>query len=94
MKSISLHDIAAVSLQFAKTDVLLGIQQKAERHHNLLRAMLLNYHEHQPVRVYFKNVDGELFGVECSVIAVTEDHVMLKSGLFIPVKSIEWIELL
>ena len=94
MKSISIIDIATASLQFAKTDVLLAKPQKAERQHNLLRAMLLNYHEHQPVRVYFKNIDDELFGIECSVIALTEDHVMLKSGMIIPVKSIEWIELL
>lgn len=94
MKSISLNDMAAVSLQFAKTDVLFGKLHKAERQHNLLRAMLLNYHEHQLVRVFFKNIDDELFGIECSVIAVTDDHVMLKSGLIIPVKSIEWIELL
>lgn len=94
MKSISQNDISAVSLQFAKTDVLSGKSQKAERQHNLLRAMLLNYHEHQPVRVFLKNIDDELFGIECLVIAVTEDHVMLKSGLIIPVKSIEYIELL
>lgn len=94
MKSITISDIAAVSVQFAKTDVLLANNLKAERQHNLMRAMRLNYHEHQPVRVFFENRDGELFGIECAVIAVSDDHVMLKSGFFIPVRSIQWIELL
>lgn len=95
MKSISLSDIAnATILQFAQTDVLVNKFQKAERQHDLLRAVLLNYQEHQPVNIFFKNSNGDLFGIECAVIAVTDDHVMLKSGVIIPVKSIVLIELL
>ncbi|WP_224998602.1 hypothetical protein [Cesiribacter sp. SM1] len=95
MKSISLSDIANTAiLQFAKTDVLINKVQIADRQQDLLRAMLLHHQEHQPVNIYFKNGSGELFGVECEVIAVTDEHVMLKSGIIIPVRSIVLIELL
>lgn len=95
MKSISISDIASAHiLQFAKTDVLINKVQKAERQHDLFRAMLLHHHEHQPVNIFFKNDNGDLFEIECAVIAVTDEHVMLKSGTIIPIKSIVLIELL
>ncbi len=95
MKSVSFIDIAnANSLAFAKIDVLLDQAQIAERKHELFRAMLLNYVEHQLVKIYFRNNDLELLGVECFVIALTDEHVMLQSGIIIPVRSIVFIELL
>lgn len=95
MKSVSHIDIANLAItQFAQNEVLLDKAQKVERQYHLLRAMLLNYVEHQPVHIYFKNHLNELFGIECAVIAVTEHHVMLKSGIILPVKSILLIELL
>lgn len=95
MNSISLIDVAnATVMQFAKIDVLLDKAQIAERKHELFRAMLLNYIEHQPVKIFFRNSLLELMGVECSVIALTDEHVMLQSGIIIPVRSIVLIELL
>ena len=95
MKTVSDIDIANLSFtHFTKTEVLPDKAQKAERQHHLLRAMLLNYIEHQAVYIYFKNSQEELFGIECAVIAVTDDHVMLKSGIIIPVQAIVLIELL
>lgn len=95
MKSVSQIDIANLSFtRFANTEVLSDKVQKTERQNLLLRAMLLNYVEHQPVNIYFKNNQDCLFGIECAVIAVTDDHVMLKSGFIIPVQSILLIELL
>lgn len=95
MKSVSHIDIANFPvIQFAKTEVLLDKAQKVERKNHLLRAMLLNYVEHQPVHIFFKNHQDDLFEIECAVIAVTDDHVMLKSGFILPVQSIQLIELL
>lgn len=73
--------------------MLFDKAQIAERKRQLLRAMLLNYFEHQTVTIYFKNSKDDLYSVACSVIAVTDEHVMLKSGLIIPVQSIFSIEL-
>lgn len=95
MKSVSSIDMAnAAVMQFAKTDVLVDKAQKAERKHDLFRAMLLNYVEHQPVQILFRNRSGELLAIECAVIALTDEHVMLRSGIIIPVQSIVLIELL
>lgn len=94
MKSISRIDIANFYVsKFARTEVLFDKDQKAERKNQLLRAMLLNYLEHQSVTIYFKNNLDDLFFIDCSVIAVTDEHAMLKSGLIIPVQSIISIEL-
>ena len=95
MNSISHIDIANCNgIQFAKTEVLSSKTQKIERQDHLFRAMLLNYIEHQPVSILFKNNQDHLFEIECAVIAVTDEHVMLKSGIILPVPSIVQIELL
>lgn len=95
MNSISQVDISNFYIsKFSKTEVLLDKAQIVERKKQLLRAMLLNYFEHQTVTIYFKNSKEDLFSVACSVIAVTDEHAMLKSGLIIPVQSIISIELL
>ena len=94
MNAISQVDISNLYIsKFSKTEVLFDKAQIAERKRQLLRAMLLNYFEHQTVTIYFKNSKDDLYSVACSVIAVTDEHVMLKSGLIIPVQSIFSIEL-
>jgi hypothetical protein len=80
--------------KFAKTEVLHDSAQKDERRFRLLRAMLLHFIEHQTAKVTFQNEKGELFDIECSVIAVTDEHLMLKSGLVIPISTIAAIELI
>lgn len=95
MKSIPLNDVANIAvMHFAKTDVLISQVQQAERRQNLLRALLLNCYEHQPVNILFKNDQADLFAIECSVMAVTDEHVVVKSWIIIPIKSIMHIELL
>ena len=95
MKSVSYIDIANFNIsKFALTEVLPSISQRIERKKRLLRALILNYFEHQPVTICFLNSQGDIFVLECSVIAVTDEHVMLKSGIVIPVKSISSIELI
>ncbi|WP_113925951.1 hypothetical protein [Cognataquiflexum aquatile] len=94
MKSISHIDMAEFGVsKFAKTEVLPDTAQKDERKFQLLRAMLLHFIEHQTVKVCIKNEKDEIFSIECSVIAVTDEHLMLKSGLVIPIKAICSIEL-
>lgn len=95
MKFIAHIDVAGLPVtQFTKTEVLSTKTQIEDRNHSLLRAMLLNYQEHQPVNICFRNKESELVGLECSVIAVSDEHVMLRSGSIIPVKSILFIDLL
>lgn len=95
MNSISQIDMANFGAsRFAKTEVLFDNALIAERKFNLLRAMLLHFLEHQTVKICIKNDKDELFNIECSVIAVTDVHLMLKSGLVIPIAAICSIELM
>ncbi len=80
------------NLKFAPSDVIFEKASKIIRKNRLLRAMLLNYFEHQTVTISFKNSNNEVFMLECSVIAVTDEHVMLKSGIVIPIRSILMVE--
>ena len=80
--------------KFAKTEVLHDNAQRDERKIRLLRAMLLHFIEHQTAKVTFQNEKGDLFNVECSIIAVTDEHLMLKSGLVVPIRTISAIELI
>lgn len=93
MNYVSHTEIANFNnLKFALNDVLFDKAPKIIRKNRLLRAMILNYFEHQTVAISFKNNNGDIFTIECSVIAVTDEHVMLKSGIVIPIRSIFKVE--
>lgn len=93
MNYIQQTDIANFGIfKFAPNDVLFDKAQKVIRKNRLLRAMLLNYFEHQTVTISFMDKSNEVFMMECSVIAVTDEHVMLKSGTVIPIRSILAVE--
>lgn len=93
MNYVSQTDMANFdNLKFALDDVLFDRAPKIIRKNRLLRAMVLNYFEHQTVTISFKNNNNDIFALECSIIAVTDEHVMLKSGIVIPIKSILMVE--
>jgi hypothetical protein len=95
MNTISQNDMAKFGFsKFAKKEVLIDNFLKDERKVNLLRAILLHFIEHQTVKIGVCNDLNELFTVECDVIAVTDEHVVLKSGLVIPIAAIFSIELI
>jgi hypothetical protein len=94
MKTISLIDMAGFDTsKFAINEVLIDKNLKAEREFLLKRAILIHYLEHQTAKITFKDDHDEILEVECSVIAVTDQHVILKSGLFLPIHAIVTIEL-
>lgn len=93
MKTISLNDMASFdSSKFAIHEVLIDKNSKTERELQLKRAVLLHYLEHQTTKISFKDDHEEIFEVECSIIAVTDRHVLLKSGLFLPILAIISLE--
>ncbi|GAA0878354.1 hypothetical protein GCM10009119_13220 [Algoriphagus jejuensis] len=94
MKTISVNDMAGFDAsKFAISEVLLDKSLKAEREFLLRRAILLHYLEHDTAKINFKDDHDEILEVECSVIAVTDLHVILKSGLFLPIHAVVSIEL-
>jgi hypothetical protein len=95
MKTISVNDMACFNISnFAINDVLIDKNSKNERELLLKRAILLHYLDHQTSKITFKDDHEENFEVECSVIAVTDRHVILKSGLFVPIHAVISIELI
>jgi hypothetical protein len=80
--------------RFAKKDVLLDGTQKEERRYQLLRAVLLHFLDHQTVKISIQKENSESFQIECAVIAVTDEHLILKSGLVLPISAIISIELI
>lgn len=95
MNFISQTDMASFGVSnFAKKEVLLDNAQKDERKFKLFRAMILHFIEHQTVKICVSNVNDELCTIECAVIAVTDEHLILKSGIVIPIAAIFSIELM
>ena len=95
MNFISQTDMAIFGASnFAKKEVLLDNAQKDERKFKLFRAMILHFIDHETVKICVSTANDELFTVECEVIAVTDEHIILKSGLVIPIAAIFSIELM
>lgn len=79
---------------FAKKEVLFDNAQKDERKFKLLRAMILHFIDHETVKICVSTANDEPLTLECEVIAVTDAHIILKSGLVIPIAAIISIELM
>ena len=78
------------SLNFPKSDVLEDKEDIAERRNNLDRALSLGNLEHVKIKIYFED-DMSKKMVETTIWGVTEERVILKQGVVIPVKRIHKI---
>jgi len=82
---INKEDIA--QLKFPKSDVLLNAELKKERAEKLYKAMLLGNGYKVKVRIIFDDINGT-HAVETTVWETSEDNVLIKAGLNIPVHVI------
>ena len=78
------------SLNFPKEDVLEDKEDIAERRNNLDRALSLGNLEHVKIKIYFED-DISKKMVETTIWGVTDERVILKQGVVIPVKRIHKI---
>ena len=78
------------SLNFPKEDVLEDKEDIAERRNDLDRALSLGNLEHVKIKIYFED-DMSKKMVETTIWGVTEERVILKQGVVIPVKRIHKI---
>ena len=78
------------SLNFPKEDVLEDKEDIAERRNNLDRALSLGNLEHVKIKIYVED-DMSKKMVETTIWGVTEERVILKQGVVIPVKRIHKI---
>lgn len=74
-------------LSFPKDDVLATAEEKRQRRLMLDRALILGNVDHSKVRIYFTDNDG-FKQVETTIWAVTEERIILKSGMVIPIRRI------
>ncbi len=81
-----------VSLTFGNTDVLSDLQHQAERKYKLNRAMLLGNLYQVKVSITFRDALNQRHQIETTIWAVFENYIGLKSGMTLPIRSIEDIE--
>lgn len=78
------------SLNFPKTDVLEDKEAILGRKNDLDRALSLGNLEHVKIQIYFED-DMSKKMVETTIWGVTDERVILKQGVVIPVKRIHKI---
>lgn len=79
-------------LKFPSNDVLIAEEDKTERNSNLLKAMMLGNSIKHKVKIYFKDINNYKH-VETTVWYANSNHINLKGGVIIPVKSIYKVEI-
>lgn len=75
------------SVNFIETDVLSSTEERKDRYSKLQRAMILGNGYKGKVRIIFETTTGSK-AVETTIWQATEDNVMLKGGIRIPIRSI------
>ncbi len=74
-------------LELVYNEVLDHPEQIARRNHILYDAMILGNNYHTKVKIIFQCAQG-IFQVETTVWSATEDFILLKGGVYLPVKCI------
>ncbi|HEX9980287.1 MAG TPA: hypothetical protein VGB50_06960 [Flavobacterium sp.] len=75
------------SLQFPKDDVLEDRAAKFQRDSDLHRAMALGNLEHSKIKIFFEDCESKKV-VETTVWGVTDNQVILKKNIGIPINRI------
>ena len=81
------------SLHFSKLDVLLSLEDKRERQHQLISATALTMLDHEEVGLVVKLDNGENVEVVSNLIDLEGDFVELKGGFTIPLRAILKVEM-
>ncbi|RZJ70235.1 hypothetical protein [Flavobacterium sp.] len=74
-------------LKFPQSDVLDDREAQNLRASELNRALLLGNLEHSKIRIYFEDSDSKKV-VETTVWGLTDNRVILKKGIGIPINRI------
>lgn len=78
---------AITSLHFPETDVLEEKQAILQRNSDLDRALSLGNLEHGKTKIYFEDDQSKKM-VETTIWGVTDQRVILKQGVVIPINRI------
>jgi len=75
----------------AAGDALTALEAMLQRKKDIDRAMLLGNNEHQKVKIIFETTEGPMM-VETTVWEVTQNYLILKSNVAIPIRCVRKIE--
>jgi hypothetical protein len=78
------------TLHFPSNDVIASNDDKKIRSSQLQRAILLGNNQKRKVKIVFED-DKNIKKVETTIWAVTEKSILLKGGVFIPIRRIHTI---
>lgn len=81
------------SLHFSKSEVLLSLDDKRERQHQLVSATAFTMLDHEEVGLVVKLDDGEIVEVVSNLIDLEGDYVELKGGYLIPLRAIVKVDM-
>ncbi|WP_266204398.1 hypothetical protein [Pontibacter kalidii] len=76
------------TLKFSKKDVLQDPDAKSRRYYAANRATILSNTFRTKSMITFKTETGEKKRVEAALWGLDKDFVLLKSGMFLPLRSI------
>lgn len=79
-------------LHFPSNEVLKTENERKTRRNELDRAIALGNLEHQKVKIYFEDDKKKRF-VDTTIWAVTEDSIVLKQNVIIPIRRIHKLEI-
>ena len=79
------------SYHFVSFDVLDKEDERNARAADLQRAMLLGNTDHVKIKIFFLTIEG-LKEVETTVWASTDESVVLKGGVSVPIHAISKLE--
>ena len=79
------------SYEIAKGDALTNPADISRRREDLERAMKLGNNEHQKVKIIFESTEGTM-AVETTVWEVTQNYLILKSNMALPIRSVHRID--
>lgn len=75
-------------LKFSKEDVIHSKSEKKQRCFQLIRAMRLGNLFKNKVTISFKDAQDRLMKINTTIWGVTQQSVILKKGVYIPISSI------
>lgn len=89
MKNVAVAEKELLStMKFAPYDVLFDFAQRIKRSIDLQKAMILGNSEHGKVIIKFYLQEGSARKTETTVWGVTDDFVILKGNITLPVRAI------
>ena len=93
--SEKIHDTSKefiYALKFSKEDVIDSKTEKRQRSFQLIRAMRLGNLFKNKVTILFKDAHDRIMKINTTIWGVTQQSVILKKGVLIPITSIISVE--